>query len=380
MKEKIYRLLPFDVTEYDHMEAWLEDMAAKGWLLTDEILPMLAQFEKSEPKQRRYRIIPVTDRIADGAAQDEIALYETYGWQRVYQRRGMEIFYTDYPNAEELFTDSESFRLRARRHLLGHSFMILLLLWMLLWVLVSSARVADAMRFEPLHLLHLTGETLALGLLCCTILAVVSACVSLVRYGRFLQRMKTNAAPEPSADYKPALRRNRARMLASFLSVLLLLIGILVSHNFPYTSVPAEKIGTFELSHPMSVADWSPTLWARIEPCLRTGSWTVGVSYSEDRYHDVLFSDIQTVNAEAAGERYYASWYEARTESIAARFLAEELPEDAAQFQLDGADYAGIAWGTLYLRSGNRLMIVTAEGGRNLKTAAPELLRNLEAS
>lgn len=380
MKEKIWRLLPFDVTQFERMESWLEDMAAKGWLLTDEILPLLVQFQKSEPRQRRYRIIPVTDRIAAGAEEDEIALYETYGWIHVYQRRGMEIFFTDYPNAEELFTDAASFTMRAKRHLLGHGLAILCIVLLFLWILRSLFNLAGPVGAEPLHLLHYTGGTFAISLLICTIAALVSSVLNFTRYYRFLEKLNGGEGFSHKAPYRRALRFNTAWMVISFLSIAALLASIKISHNFPETRLSSEDNGTFDLTHPLPLSEWDPESWAKIEPCLESNRWKEDMFYIEDRYSDILFSDIQMIDAGAGGMRYLATWYEARSETIAERFLLEELPKTVEPFELAGADYAGIAadaFPKLYLRKGNRLLIVLTDEAADLKTAAPKLLSNL---
>ena len=389
MKEKIWRLQPFDVTQFPRMESWLEAMAAKGWLLTDEILPFLVQFSRGEPTRRRYRIIPVTDRIEAGAEEDEIALYETYGWTHVYQRRGMEIFYTDYPNAEELFTDASSFTLRARRHLLGHSLAIAAIVLLLLNILRSLLGLAEPLGAGPLHLLHYMGGTFAIGLLCCTVMALVNSGVGLTRYGRFLQKLKSGEEFAHGVPYRRALRWNTALMLLSFLSIAAVFAGIGVSHNFPGTRLSSADIGTYDLTHPVQLSDWDPDSWAKIEPCLETNRWTENLFYIEDRYSDILFSDIQMVDSEADGVRYLATWYEARSEGIAERFLREELPKQSTlplpgavtELNLPGVDYAGYAedFGQrLYLRAGNRLMIVLITGDRDLRAEAEVFVKNLK--
>lgn len=380
MKEKIWRPLPFDVTQFDRMESWLEDMVQKGWLLTDEILPLLVQFQRSEPRHRRYRIIPVTDRIASGAEEDEVELYETYGWTHVYQRRGMEIFCTDYPNAEELFTDAASFQMRAKRHLLGHGLAILVIALLFLWIIRSLLNLAGPMRTEPLHLLHYMGGTFAISLLICTIVALVSSVLNFTRYYRFLEKLKSGEGFSHDAPYRRVLTFNRAWMVISFLSIFALLIGIKVSHDFPYTRLSSADNGTYDLTHPLPLSAWDPDVWAKIEPCLETNRWTENMYYIEDRYRDILFSDIQMIDAGADGMRYFATWYEARSESIAENYLIEELPRDAEPFELDGADDAAILPGfypKLYLRTGNRLLIVLTDERVDLKAAAPKLLSNL---
>ena len=378
MKEKIWRLQPFDVTQFQRMESWLEDMAASGWLLTDEILPLLVQFQRSEPKQRRYRIIPVTNRIAAGAEEDEIALYETYGWTHVYQRGGMEIFYTDYPNAEELFTDAASFTMRAKRHLWGHGIAILSIVLLFLQIIRSLFQLAGPVGAEPLHLLHYMGGTFAVSLLILTILALAGSVLSVTRYSGFLEKLKSGEGFSHKVPYRRALRFNCAMQVISSLSIAAVLIGMIISHDFPYTRLSSADVGTYDLTHPLPLSEWDPESWAKIEPCIETNGWTENIHYIEDRYRDILFSDIQMVDGRVDDMRYLATWYEARSAGIAERYLREELPRDVTELTVPGADYAGIDGNKLYLRSGDQLMIVLAEGGRDLISAAPLLASNFD--
>ena len=51
------KYIPFGVYEYEYMEAWLENLARRGWILKS-MYACFATFEESEPKKLRYRIVP----------------------------------------------------------------------------------------------------------------------------------------------------------------------------------------------------------------------------------------------------------------------------------------------------------------------------------
>ena len=55
--EKKTKYVPFGVCDYEYMESWLEDMAAKGFRLVSMSL-CFAIFEKTDAQNLRYRIIP----------------------------------------------------------------------------------------------------------------------------------------------------------------------------------------------------------------------------------------------------------------------------------------------------------------------------------
>lgn len=69
------KYIPFGVYEYEYMEAWLEDLARRGWILKS-MYACFATFEESEPKKLRYRIVP---NAAFKAEDEEISFYEENG-------------------------------------------------------------------------------------------------------------------------------------------------------------------------------------------------------------------------------------------------------------------------------------------------------------
>ena len=211
-------------------------------------------------------------------------------------------------------------------------------------------------------------------------MALVSSALNITRYDRFLKKLNSGEGFSHHVSYRRALMFNTVWMAISFLGIFALLIGIKVSHDFPETRLSSADNGTYDLTHPLPLSEWDPESWAKIEPCLETNRWTENLHYIEDRYRDILFSDIQMIDAGADGKRYHATWYEARSGPIAEKYLQEELPKSAEPFELAGADYAGIvedAFPKLYLRKGNRLLIVLTDESVDLKSAAPKLLSNL---
>ena len=78
------RIAPISVFDISAQQAWLEDMAARGWFLKDYSSDIfsLTSFSKGEPKAVRYRLGPVTPGEASpGVERREV--YRGFGWEYV---------------------------------------------------------------------------------------------------------------------------------------------------------------------------------------------------------------------------------------------------------------------------------------------------------
>ena len=77
MKEQKRLLMPDTSWDTGAMEAWLEDMFAQGWHLT-ECGFRLAKFRRGEPIQVRCRMMPSANETLE-ARQEREALYAELG-------------------------------------------------------------------------------------------------------------------------------------------------------------------------------------------------------------------------------------------------------------------------------------------------------------
>lgn len=106
-----YRLPPCHSFDISAMETWLEDMAAKGYILSkDGFFMGFATFEKSRPQSVRYRLeataTPSGMFSSNYDPEDSlIQLYHQMGWTYQARRGQFFVFCTDDPNAPELNTD-----------------------------------------------------------------------------------------------------------------------------------------------------------------------------------------------------------------------------------------------------------------------------------
>ena len=98
-ERKIYRLLPCYKNDVLAMEAWLEDMAAEGYMLK-KIFLSIAIFVECEPAKVRFRLLPkpVNKLLDMGGAptvqENFIALRELEGWRHVASTSYYFVFYT----------------------------------------------------------------------------------------------------------------------------------------------------------------------------------------------------------------------------------------------------------------------------------------------
>ena len=96
---KIYRLLPCYKNDVLAMEAWLEDMAAEGYMLKKLFLS-IAIFVECEPTKVRFRLLPKpANKLLDMGGvptvqENFIALRELEGWRHVASTSYYFIFYT----------------------------------------------------------------------------------------------------------------------------------------------------------------------------------------------------------------------------------------------------------------------------------------------
>ena len=110
----IYRLAPCPARNIDAMEAWLEEMAADGLLLTkDGFFCGFGIFRKDAPRAVRYRLVPTAKRPSiwnDSTAPEEEqeALWKRYGWEYLTYREDFHIFRTEDPLANIPPYDRES--------------------------------------------------------------------------------------------------------------------------------------------------------------------------------------------------------------------------------------------------------------------------------
>ena len=128
---KITKFNPFSYQTFDFMESWYEDLAQKG-LVVKEAGGLFSAFEESKPTKRKYRILPISImNISD----EEKDLFDASGWKYVSTTGDMSLFYNDNLDAEEIYTDDDSWKKRYKKSLVLNIIVIpIAVLWIILAV------------------------------------------------------------------------------------------------------------------------------------------------------------------------------------------------------------------------------------------------------
>ena len=107
MGKIIRRWNPFWYYEFEYLESYLEDKAREG-LILKKAGRFILTFEEEEPREMKFRMVPDIGVIGN----DEKEFYEESGWRYVGNDRTPLL--ANDAEAEELFTDGESFKSRAK--------------------------------------------------------------------------------------------------------------------------------------------------------------------------------------------------------------------------------------------------------------------------
>lgn len=384
--EKKTKYVPFGVCDYEYMESWLEDMAAKGFRLVSMSL-CFATFEKTEAQNLRYRIIP---QPAGKTGDEETAFYEAYGWDFVAASRGLSVFCSSDPDAEELFTDYRSYSQRTR------SFMI--------WCIIGVAAFAylgwsnfdnyRELMTECGGILHLINEVGLIYFISFCMIGILAICLSItitVRYGMLAARLK-RGIHRTKLPFHIRCRMNKVVAAAVCICVAALPAGELSGHVFlGKTAYPGLSD-----NHPVSLEKLDGAFYSKVNTALEDEEWPEDIGCWAEQYSNGLFSVVKEAYAsiepvdsgtltETDEYRYfYAIYYEARNERIAKEFMEEELQQnrdhEGARIKEFSGEYNGIDKGyfiidedgyqRLLVRSGNRMETVTYYGETDIETRA----------
>ena len=131
---RIKKPCPFNNYEFDYEESWLNGLAHDGLLLSKEGR-FSYEFEKSDNHCRRYRIIP---KKHEEFSDEELQLFQDSGWHMLLESDDKTYFYSDDPDAPDLFTDEESYRNYLKKNLRRYRNNII---WSILIVAVWGANL-----------------------------------------------------------------------------------------------------------------------------------------------------------------------------------------------------------------------------------------------
>lgn len=237
--------------EYDFKatERWLEKKARKGrHLVPGGNLNGFAAFEKGEPAQVRYRLVP-TGRSGyrraddDPPAEEVLELYSQMGWEYVTTRGVFYIFRTEKPDAPEPDTDPQVLALAlkptVRRALWETIFWIV---FVALHLARTPYLVTAVTRNDPVWLLIPLPLTVAA-------LAKLCSCIRLIRHRRMCARGEF-----PQARRHLYLPDNFL-LAACLMLVLLYGFGSGITHRTPMSEIYDDYVLCEGQAWPITIPD-----------------------------------------------------------------------------------------------------------------------------
>ena len=158
-KNRVTKWSPVSPMDFPRFESWLEEMAGKGFLVhrVQQNLFSLARvkFRRDEPHpHRRYRVCPAQrqQQSQEKPSQELLELYAGAGW--TYEGNigrpwtTLYLFSTDDPEAQEPYTDPDSFRY-ALRFSKGNLLLLLFLIALNLGLRASIAAMEMDLQQSP---------------------------------------------------------------------------------------------------------------------------------------------------------------------------------------------------------------------------------------
>lgn len=381
----VKRFALFNEPDFEYMESFLEDMAGKG-LLLDHYGIAYAYFNKSEPCKRRYRIVP---KILNAVSEDEIALYESAGWQYVGKKSGtgLNIFCTDDSEAPEIFTDMGSFRMYAKKYALSGTLSIISML-ILLYLTFNSAADLFIHSGGMLHLISDMGPFLLMTVI--LVLPFVVAVVTSFVISEFNTMHKILAAKPimHNLEYKGKIRFHAVTTS----SVIILAVIIFIGQFFVFAeSSDRDATASYNGSHPASYEIVDPEGWSKVEKALATREWPEDISFDIFTKSGVFFKEKNEAHTDIGSNYMRAVYGVAKSEKIAEKWLGEEIlydvnerqsPDDIALESYNGLDYIGFytdKGGTqiIYMRKGNVIEKILYYGDKDIALHMDEFAEDL---
>ena len=230
-KNRVTKWSPVSPMDFPRFESWLEEMAGKGFLVhrVQQNLFSLARvkFRRDEPHpHRRYRVCPAQrqQQSQEKPSQELLELYAGAGW--TYEGNigrpwtTLYLFSTDDPEAQEPYTDPDSFRY-ALRFSKGNLLLLLFLIALNLGLRASIAAMEMDLQQSPHLAIPLVTLVQVLLVLLWVLLALVLG-IDLLTVALLRRRARRDQTVRPSLPLWPyRLQRLFARAAA-----VLLLTGV----------------------------------------------------------------------------------------------------------------------------------------------------------
>ena len=397
----------FGISDFPYEESWLNDLAEKGLILKE--IFFLYTFEQTGKTGLRCRIIP---RKRDKISDEEMDLFESSGWKAVCSYNEKTYLYTEDPEAEELFTDMESyqeyFSRCLGRLLLQAGCTVLVLLLNLFNLYNLRSRLSGNGSFL---LLGEQSRFLELGVAAFAVFVLGAVFYSFFSYIRCRRTVLLRKSPSEPLRYRGIRLFNGCGSI--FLTMILCLM--LVWIFFDPTKISMDDALTWEGAHPALMREAFPEDWAFVKEGIGKDG-EIGGAYidTEGGRGRVLYDfcmrktsnrilkegfceevTLRSIHAESHLEDFddsvlpvcFSIYYDFRSEEKAAQMLEEQVRQDLkyaegpglAMIDVPGCGYAAFlderydgeeplpsGPQTLYLRSGTKVIYVYYSGRADL--------------
>ena len=283
-KNLVTKWSPVSPMDFPRFESWLEEMAGKGFLVhrVQQNLFSLARvkFRRDEPHpHRRYRVCPAQgqQQSQEKPSQELLELYAGAGW--TYEGdigrpwTTLYLFSTDDPEAQEPYTDPDSFRY-ALRFPKGNLLLLLFLIALNLGLRASIAAMEMDLQQSPHLAIPLVTLVQVLLVLLWVLLALVlgSDLLTVVLLRRRARRDQTVRPSLPLWPYR--LQRLFARAAA-----VLLLTGVSAALLASLTDKVEKNIPLEEFQPDFSLLT--------LEEMAGDGSWTPWEDWTASEHVDL---------------------------------------------------------------------------------------------
>ena len=283
-KNLVTKWSPVSPMDFPRFESWLEEMAGKGLLVhrVQQNLFSLARvkFRRDEPHpHRRYRVCPAQgqQQSQEKPSQELLELYAGAGW--TYEGdigrpwTTLYLFSTDDPEAQEPYTDPDSFRY-ALRFPKGNLLLLLFLIALNLGLRASIAAMEMDLQQSPYLAIPLVTLVQVLLVLLWVLLALVLG-IDLLTVALLRRRARRDQTVRPSLPLWPyRLQRLFARAAA-----VLLLTGVSAALLASLTDKVEKNIPLEEFQPDFSLLT--------LEEMAGDGGWTPWENWTASEHVDL---------------------------------------------------------------------------------------------
>ena len=376
---RIKKPCPFNNYEFDYEESWLNGLAHDGLLLSKEGR-FSYEFEESDNHCRRYRIIP---KKHEEFSDEELQLFQDSGWHMLLESDDKTYFYSDDPDAPDLFTDEESYRNYLKKNLRRYRNNII---WSILIVAVWGANLFLRMPGNQQFITELANNSLLseisyLALILFLIEANASQGIGMLKCRRRI--LNGEKAECTEAFYI----RKKAELILGGIIVAFALVALVITFTGS-GRVRGDKVFSYNEPSPVLFREFSPEEWDFVKDNRQSFSWDddKGVKYDYYLYN----SSNLTLRKGCSENVYYAeamNYNDCNDMDLDRNDPEKENKILEISIDVPGADYAGYYekrdGGSdlqyLYLRKGSKVVYAYYSGKMKLMDKLQLFIDQLEA-